>query len=241
MRAIILAAGSSKRLRPLTDDTPKCLLEIGGKSLLVRNIEILHNIGIKDITIVVGFLKEHIIYKIKNIYPDVKFIDNSIFAESGSGYSLYLGLKSIEHDQDVVFMDADILYDPAIVKDIKSQPGIPFLYVKQHACDEEAVKVFTDNNGFVSKISKIADSDSSCVGESMGIVKLSSDAVLSICETSEKEIKYQNFDFEWEYLLDKNLDKLKLYTIKTTLHWIEIDFPADVVRAEKMEKQFRVM
>ncbi len=60
MRAttIILAAGQGNRLKPLTENTPKCLLKVGGLPILHRQIESLQKHGIKDIIIVVGFMSE---------------------------------------------------------------------------------------------------------------------------------------------------------------------------------------
>ena len=55
MKSIILAAGEGKRLRPLTNNTPKCMVEIFGKSLLERQIEIMKSCGINDIVVVTGY------------------------------------------------------------------------------------------------------------------------------------------------------------------------------------------
>jgi len=60
MKAIILAAGEGKRLRPLTNDKPKSLVEIWGKSLLTRQLEQLATFGITDITVVTGYCKDQI-------------------------------------------------------------------------------------------------------------------------------------------------------------------------------------
>jgi len=60
MKAIILAAGEGKRLRPLTNDKPKSLVEIWGESLLTRQLEQLTKLGITDITVVTGYCKEKI-------------------------------------------------------------------------------------------------------------------------------------------------------------------------------------
>ena len=60
MKAIILAAGIASRLRPLTDNCPKCLLEIGGKCLLQRSFDGLIKNGINDFVVVTGYLHEQI-------------------------------------------------------------------------------------------------------------------------------------------------------------------------------------
>ena len=71
MNAIILAAGQGKRLAPLTNDRPKCLVKLFGKSILERQIDILQNNGIEDITIVTGHQSDSIdIHKIEKIRND---------------------------------------------------------------------------------------------------------------------------------------------------------------------------
>ena len=54
MKAVILAAGVSRRLYPLTHDTPKCLMDVGGKPIINRQLEAIQSAGITDLIIVVG-------------------------------------------------------------------------------------------------------------------------------------------------------------------------------------------
>ena len=56
MKAIIIAAGISSRLMPITDDKPKCLLEVGGKTIIQRQLEVLKQCGIDDIVVVRGYI-----------------------------------------------------------------------------------------------------------------------------------------------------------------------------------------
>ena len=70
MKAIILAAGEGKRLRPLTEDVPKCMVTLFGKSLLERQIEIFRQCGIDDISIVTGYCHDKI------TFPNVQYFRN---------------------------------------------------------------------------------------------------------------------------------------------------------------------
>ena len=72
MKAVILAAGIASRLRPLTDNIPKCLLELGGKSILERTIDNLINYSIEEFIIVTGYLEEKIKSFISETYPSLK-------------------------------------------------------------------------------------------------------------------------------------------------------------------------
>ena len=62
MKVIILAAGQGKRLRPLTDNLPKCMVELNGKPILKHQIECLNRNSIHDINVCVGYAKGKINY-----------------------------------------------------------------------------------------------------------------------------------------------------------------------------------
>ena len=74
MKAIILAAGTSSRLYPITLDTPKCLLEVAGRSIIDRQLEALKEFGIEDIVLVIGYkaevIREHLADKVRYRYFD---------------------------------------------------------------------------------------------------------------------------------------------------------------------------
>ena len=86
MKAIILAAGMASRLRPLTNNTPKCLLKIGERSLLQRSIDALTSNGIKEIVIVTGYLHNQIEDFVRQQYPSLKvtFIQNDVYASTNN-------------------------------------------------------------------------------------------------------------------------------------------------------------
>ena len=82
MIAVILAAGMAKRLRPLTDNTPKCLLDVKGRSLLERSMDALKGAGIQEFVIVTGYLNHMIENFVKDHYGDsirVTFIHNALY------------------------------------------------------------------------------------------------------------------------------------------------------------------
>ena len=71
MKAVILAAGVSRRLYPLTYNTPKCLIELGGKSILNHQLDSLIESGINDVTFIVGYQREVIIKHVETHYPSL--------------------------------------------------------------------------------------------------------------------------------------------------------------------------
>ena len=87
-RAIILAAGYGMRMVPINTEEPKGLLEVNGEPLIERLIKQLHAVGIDDIHVVVGFMKEHYEYLIDQCH--VKLIVNPHYGDYKNLYSLYL-------------------------------------------------------------------------------------------------------------------------------------------------------
>ena len=70
MKALILAAGVSRRLYPQTYNTPKCLLEVGGKPIINYQLEALSELGINDITIIVGYHREMLVESVEKNFTE---------------------------------------------------------------------------------------------------------------------------------------------------------------------------
>lgn len=171
MRAIILAAGMASRLRPLTNNTPKCLLKIGERSLLQRSIDALINNGIKEIVIVTGYLHKQIEDFVKQQYPNINisFIHNEVYDSTNNIYSLWLARPKAD-GEEILLLDSDLLYDPEIITRILSTNAENVLTLIRHDLGEEEMKVVTDSSVII-EISKTC-SPSDAIGESLGIEKM---------------------------------------------------------------------
>ena len=172
MIGVILAAGMAKRLRPLTDTKPKCLLEVGGKTLLQRTVDAMLSANIREFVVVTGYRAEMIRDFLASHYQDlsIRFIDNPDYAHNNNIFSLWLAMEQL-HGQEVLLMDSDILCDPEAVRRVAAQE-CSALAMQRHELGEEEMKIVTDEAGNITEISKtcrIADA----VGESVGIEKVS--------------------------------------------------------------------
>ncbi|WP_349946234.1 sugar phosphate nucleotidyltransferase [Lacrimispora sp. BS-2] len=85
--AVIIAAGFGSRFVPLTFETPKGLLEVFGERMIERQIRQLHEAGIRDITIVVGYLKEKFEYLIDKY--QVKLLYNPEYSQKNTLTTIY--------------------------------------------------------------------------------------------------------------------------------------------------------
>ena len=108
MKAFILAAGVSRRLYPHTYNTPKCLLEVGGKPIIHYQLEALLDLGVKDISIVIGYHREILIQHLKDNFPTMNFnfIINHHYFETNTAYSVYIGKEVLNENH--ILMNADI-------------------------------------------------------------------------------------------------------------------------------------
>lgn len=174
MKAIILAAGMASRLRPLTENTPKCLLKVGEKCLLQRSIDALASNGIRDFVIVTGYLHEMIETFVAEQYGDninVKFIHNDVFDSTNNIYSLWLARPEAE-GQEILLLDSDLLYDPRIITKVMESGADNVLTLIRHELGEEEMKVVLDReNGTIIEISKTCN-PADAAGESLGIEKM---------------------------------------------------------------------
>lgn len=172
MKAVILAAGMASRLRPLTNNTPKCLLKVGERSLLQRSIDALVENGVREFVFVTGYLHEMIEEFVGKQYPDLKctYIYNNVYESTNNIYSLWLARPEAENEE-ILLLDSDLLYDPLIVGRVLASPADNILTLIKHPLGEEEMKVVTDANGSILEISKTCN-PAEAAGESLGIEKM---------------------------------------------------------------------
>lgn len=172
MKAVILAAGIASRLRPLTNNRPKCLLEVGERCLLQRTFDGLIENGIREFVVVTGYLHEQIENFLKEKYDGVgiTFIHNELYASTNNIYSLWLARPCV-CDEEMLLLDSDILFDPQIVTRLLSSPHANAIALNRHPLGEEEMKIIPDDCGMVKEISKTCSIDEAA-GESIGIEKM---------------------------------------------------------------------
>ena len=118
MKVIILAAGQGTRLRPLTDNCPKCMVEVNGKSIIERQLDTMRACGIKeeDITIVAGYRNDVLKEKFKD--TKIRFIVNEDYETTNMVCSFMCAKNLLESEYDVLVSYGDIIYGEEILKKI---------------------------------------------------------------------------------------------------------------------------
>lgn len=238
MTALILAAGIASRLRPLTEHTPKCLLDIGGRSILARTVDNLLLNGIRDYVIVTGYLDHMIREHMAMHYPDVpvRYIHNADFASTNNIYSLWLAREALA-DREMLLLDSDILFDAAIPRALLDAPHADCAAVNMAAVGEEEIKVRLDGDGRILDISKIVPI-AEAAGESIGIERFSRRFAAALFAETDRMIRDEglvNVFYEAAFERVIHAGEHNLYAVDVSA-WpcMELDTIADVEHARSV-------
>jgi choline kinase len=230
--AIILAAGSGKRLRPLTDKIPKCLIRVGGRSILGRQIDALKKNNIRKIYLVVGYLAVKVQEFVLKNFPDMDF--EFVFNEhpnTNTLYSLALAAEKIENC-NVYLLNGDVVFDDKIIKKIKK--GGSFIAVKKGKCHREEIKAVLTGDGSIAALNKRID-PILAVGEAIGINKFSSSfwrALRNNLLSLKEDFANEYFEYAIETVLAENKKIFPFFL--GSLQAVEIDFLEDFAKARSM-------
>jgi choline kinase len=235
MDGIILAAGMATRLKPLTNDKPKTLIEIKNKPIIKYIIDNLLFYNIKKILIVTGFQEEKIKNYIKNNYDSKKFvfITNKDYKKTNNAYSLLLTENFVNND--FILLDSDIIFEKEIIKLLldNHSDGAKFAIKKGKVLEEEMKVIINEKNEIV-KIGKEIDIKKS-YGESIGIEYIPKNFVSPLFKTLKKRIideKKINEFYENSFQEMIN-NGYKFFGIDIgKLEAIEIDYKEDLKKAE---------
>ncbi len=240
MRAIILAAGVGRRLSS-SHSGAKCLLEFGGHSLLARHYLALKAGGIHEVTLCVGHLSDSVITAVAAL--DVQQgMSTTVFHNPlytlGSVVSLWCARAGLLAGDSVILMDADVLYDPAIIdRLVNADAADCMLLDRDFMPGDEPVKICQAKGKVVEFRKQLApDLQYDVIGESVGFFKLSPDSALDISmRTGAYSADERREKPHEEVIRDFILSRGGAMAVEdiTGLPWIEIDFPDDLTRAAR--------
>jgi len=234
--AVIVAAGASRRLYPLTKNLPKCLLEVGKETLLKRAVRILKSQGIRDIIIVTGFLEKKIKGHLKGGY---RWATNPEYLMTNNMASL-LCAKPCVTRRTFVYMHADILFEEQILSRLLDAFGRGqdrmSLAVDFGPVDREAMKVSCAKDGRLIKSSKdipLKEAD----GEWTGIAVVSGAASPKLFQAIETLMAREHLMAYDTLAFTRLASKMRISCVPTgNIPWIEIDTPEDLKKARKYVK-----
>ena len=245
MIGVILAAGMAKRLRPLTDTKPKCLLKVGERTLLERTVYAMQQAGITEFVVVTGYRADQIVDFLENNIgtigtietigaPTFHFLHNADYEHNNNIYSLWMAGEYVR-GKEFLLMDSDILCDPAAVARIAHEPGSA-LALNRHACGEEEIKVIVDADNNITEISKVC-SIKDAIGESVGIEKMTADYSTALYkELDQMILKEGLIDVFYERCFERLIPQGHTFKVVDTTSYFsyELDTPEDFERAKEL-------
>jgi len=239
MIGVILAAGMAKRLRPLTDTKPKCLLEVGGKTLLQRTVDAMASAGISEFLVVTGYRGGMIRDFLTSHYPQtsIQFLDNVDYEHNNNIFSLWMAMQEL-HGQEVLLMDSDILCDPEAVRRVARQE-CSALAMQQHELGEEEMKIVVDADFNITEISKTC-SVTAAIGESVGIEKMTPAYTEALYQELRQMILDEGLiDIFYERAFERLIPQGHTFKVvdTTDLFSYELDTPEDFQKATESMPQ----
>jgi choline kinase len=233
VKAVILAAGIGNRLGPLGKVQPKCLLRLGGVTLLSRMVRDLAALDLEPV-LVVGYLAEAVQAETGTARPRVplRFVHNPAYRAG----NLLSAWQAREHlVGPALLMDADVLYHPEILRRLVASPHANcFLLDRHFEVGEEPTHVAVDG-GRVTDFRRDIREPHEIVGESVGFFKLSAEAAMDFVETMGRLVARGEREASYDDALRDLLPRHPFGAEDVTgLPWIEVDFPQDVAAAARI-------
>ena len=239
MKAIILAAGQGTRLRPLTNNRPKCMVHLQGRPLLDHQIDVLRASGISDLHIITGYLAEQI------ERPGLKKHFNPDYASTNMVHLLFCASELMVGLEDLLITYGDIVYTKQVIQSlIASEDPISlgvdlswYQYWKtrmENPLDDAETLRLRDGNQIIELGGKPANYDQ-IEGQYMGLIKIRADYVKDLkifWETMDRKAMYDGKDFDnmfmtsfLQCLIDAG------WPVSATFvnsGWLEVDTPEDL-------------
>ena len=233
---VILAAGMAKRLRPLTDERPKCLLTVGQRTLLQRTVDGMLAAGIDELVVVTGYRGQMIRDFLTQHYPQLQihFLDNVDYAHNNNIFSLWM-TRPFTEGRDFLLLDSDILFDPQIIPTVLKEEGSA-LALNRHDLGEEEMKIVVDEHNNIVEISKTCSIEKA-IGESVGIEKMTADYSAALFKELEQMIEREGLiDIFYERAFERLIPQGHTFRVvdTTNLFSIELDTVEDFENAKQL-------
>ena len=248
MKVIFLAAGQGTRLRPYTNDRPKCMVILNGKPMLHYQLEVLNqlNIPVTNQAIVGGYLQEKI------DAPGLTIFSNPNYDKTNMVGTLFCARDWMQPGEDLIICYGDIVYEPRVMQAViqcESEVCIAAdlnwrklwsLRMDNPLDDAETFKV-NSKTGLITELGKKPKNYNEIEAQYMGIIKIRGDKVaafIDFYEGLDKKAIYDGKDFNNMYmtsfiqaLIDKGWEVKPAYTEGG---WIEVDSIDDLLFYEDM-------
>lgn len=228
MKVLLLAAGRGTRISRYLGGNPKCTVDIGGEKLIHYTVRMLHEKGICDIALVLGY-KGNIIKDALKDFPFVKYYTNPFYDVTNSIASAWFAHDFLKEADDTIIMNADVFLDSLLMDKIISTTISPVMFADSSR-KEEADYKFKYSNGILEAYGKeLSGNDIS--GEYVGIGRFSSDFMEAFINELDRLISTQTHNVWWENVVYSLSERMPVRVIDINgMFWAEVDYIEDYNR-----------
>lgn len=237
--AVILAAGLGSRLKPLTDEVPKCMTEVNGKPILQQTIETLEKYGIAETIIVIGYLGQRVIDKFGDSYRNMnlKYIWNDIYVDTNSMYSAWLAREYLENG--AILIEGDTVFEESLIKCALSTDKDKAYWVLDRFTPEYDGSMSTaDEKGRIIDLKIVRGSLAEYKKnffKSTGIVKITPEYGRLLSKWLDSDVQEGNVKIYYDLVIAKHLKDAPIFVCDITgKRWMEIDSLEDLKKTEKI-------
>lgn len=251
MKAIILAAGEGTRLRPYTEDRPKCMVEFQNQKIIDWIFQAMRINEIQSIVVITGYHSEVLVQYLTEQYPNVNliFYHNADYASTNMVETLFCAQK--EFDDDVIISYGDIVYRKEVIQKFIETEGEVSVVIDQNwkklwelrmedpLQDAETLKFDTAYN--IREIGKKPKSYEEIEGQYMGVIKIKKEAfqkVKALYNDLDRNQLYDGQPFQKMYmttLLQLFIDSgIQVKACLIQGGWVEIDTVEDLKRLQSV-------
>ncbi len=239
MRGVILSAGIGSRLRPLTLHKPKCCVSVDGTPILVHQLRAYDDAGIQNITVVAGYLADHVkavCERVERQRPtlDVTVRTSDVYANTDNMYSLSLADEDVA-GEEFVLSNGDVVFDPGLLETLIESDADSAVACDTEQFSEEAMKLSVDEHDRVTHIDKGIPKGASH-GSSTDVYRFSADFSTLLFDEITRTIDRENDYCEWTEIAIDHIVRTKSHDLTTvdvsSYRWVEIDDFNDLQSAD---------
>ncbi len=248
VKTLILSAGQGKRLSPLTDDRPKCLVELAGRTVLEWQLRHLHQAGVTEAVVVTGFRSDLVEAEVAGLTSSggalpgmtIRTLYNPFYSVTDNLATCWLAREEMKGGPFMI-LNGDTLFEPAIAERLIGAPDAPITVTVDRkddgVYDSDDMKVLTDGDALRAIGKTITEYDA----ESIGFLRFNEQGSALFVRTLEAIMRTPEGLKRW-YLsvineIAQNHDVVRVRSIQG-LDWAEMDFPEDLIRNRALTAQW---
>jgi choline kinase len=242
-KAVILSAGQGSRLLPMTQELPKCLLDLAGRSMLAWQLRSLAEAGITEAVVVTGFQAELVEKTLTGITPAgmlTRASFNPFYKVADNLASCWM--VRAELAGPTLILNGDTLFEPAVAGRLLDAPDAPITVTidRKPAYDDDDMKVVTAGDRLLAIGKKLPARDVN--GESIGFLRFNAAGAAAFVAQIEQTMRTREGTSLWylsaiHKLANQGVD-VRAASIEG-LDWAELDFPADLEQCRAIAGQWK--